>query len=1854
VLSWFRLFRAGRAFRSSGVFVLALTFLWALQIAPALCANQNTDKLPPVPPDPSARLSQSSVSAAAADETALLTVETPGRFSIRAQSGGGVALQLVDMMMGPGEVSGKAGVRDGRLDVLLDRGVYRLHSLGAAGATGDAKLSVTPFHSVEAGQGDVLRAGEASGELGDLEQRSYWIIVSSGAGASVEATGRALRDLRLWRNGADLVDLKPGVATLEPVAGHSMTRLRIDGAVEPGLYLVTAYGGAPAAWADGKAGNPFRIRVGPPQKLLGGWFEGVIDAFGSARFEIAPPATYVRLETPDVAPAQLSVARGAAEPMSAAITKTSREPIAVVNVPAKGKEPAIAEITGFEGQAFRLRALDPTSTLKVDQAGPHLIAVDVAGEGGDELPATVLLARFAKGKGTVVASKALHIARGEAWRGKFNFRGPSSLIFEVAGAGPVALSASGPGVVPTLEPLLGANAPRADGVIPWQWDVEAGFYMLKLDPIRDAAGVIDVTFGQPGLAPQVSPAPSRATIDFGLQNIDRGAYYEIFANAGPALTLGPRARKLPADLAAAPLILDEKAAAVVPDAPAAAPIPPRRPTGVEKPPKAVDKSLDKPVGKPVGKSGDKPADKPAPKSAANPKAVAKANPEPNPKPTPSPPPAPPAAQGGLTIPLRAPLGGVISATEVNGQPVALAFTNEIVAGASRTLAATIPASDHDRRIVISWSKAEPPAKIPAIPAPASVAALSAGEPQFFDLARDEGRDFRLEVAEGGLYRIETLGRLKASATIGTAFIPAIDQATGNGPGHNALLQNFLRAGSYRVRVSALDSEGHLGLVAHRATLIEAGALAPEQSARAALARDTGAAFAIEAPDAAAYRLDLYALGADFPARLEDSEGWPLTPPGPMATLTQHFEKGHYRLVVPPVETDARVVARLTEIVEPAAPQGHGPHPLAFDAAQAFQWREPAGADAPREPDRWSFALNGPAHVTLDISEGMGADILKLGDAPASIAKIAFKRGFDGLLEPGQYSVEARAIGRNDRLDYQLTLKSAEIQPGAPRVVDLPASIPFAIAADRIVSLTSFGDVELIGVLKDAAGNPVERVNGRIDDWNVALSRRLPAGTYHLDLAAAKAEDAPTGQENNSENSDNSQAADNSQASDNSDAAAASSGVESSDQSTSDQASSDDASAPSGDAAEPDADAAPDDNRSKLELHLALPETLQGPDLDLAGSAEVAGSDAHTLALPTVVAGGLLVVAAQASADCVLSLERQEAGGQWRVIGADRGRAPVVAAPTDADAARPWRISVWPVEGAASVKLAARRVDEPEQALGAVSLKPIEGLEPPIEVAAVAQKSKSLIILNEAPAGLRQGSTPGRELSAAAGGIIAPQSERVWFLARGPALDALQLTAVPPTLKTIPLDLADGDVATLSQPEPAPGSLRVYRAQSSFGQSGLDAGKGMGVAPAGDVSAALALDGGAPLRISNAGGGALRLSLDAFDLSAQPPVRADSHYAAAIPAGAAQRIALPASTEELEINLAPSAAAFLSDGDRAVTVWGGGKALSRRLKGAWTSVLFVNIGAETAPVSLALSPAADEQPLTAGAISKRFFGAAGSTSLRVEAVPGDRLIAAGARATFIGDDGAVLRGRSLILRGPGELILDHDAGLTAAWVENGEKSPWPSAPPQAVAPPRAIGLEGQAMTLALSPQTPVLLNARSTSPVILALDQGGALGDPVLYPAGAELHAYVGAGEARLRIYSPQDGALSGALDLTASPLVPVTEGVGEANALAPGEAALFVFDLAHAATIGVGVRADPDSATVRLLDASGNSLGEGVAQLRRLEAGRYIIEARAPADGPALVVRPAVIGLTPPSNGPPADVAQHYLELVGLKPASAP
>jgi hypothetical protein len=448
---------------------------------------------------------------------------------------------------------------------------------------------------------------------------------------------------------------------------------------------------------------------------------------------------------------------------------------------------------------------------------------------------------------------------------------------------------------------------------------------------------------------------------------------------------------------------------------------------------------------------------------------------------------------------------------------------------------------------------------------------------------------------------------------------------------------------------------------------------------------------------------------------------------------------------------------------------------------------------------------------------------------------------------------------------------------------------------------------------------------------------------------------------------------------------------------------------------------------------------------------------------------------------------------------------------------------------------------------------------------------------------------------------------------------------------------------------------VWRVQSTFGQPGLNAGRGMGVAQSSGSGSALAL-GGANLRIWNAGDGEpLRLRATAIDLDTKPAIAPDAEFSSVLGPRTAHPLSLRPGLKKVEINLVAGAAAILEGGEaKPITVWSGNDAVTRTLEGTWTSVTLLNTADKTAPVSLAVAPTQGGGTLTADRVMKRFFGAAGSLALRIEGHAGDRIAIAGATATFVSDSGAVIRGNAFALPDAGELILGHDGGLVVAWIERDGKSPWPAAAPKPLAAPQSVRLDGQAMRFSLRQDRPVLLHARTTAPVVLSLTQSSGDTGVMLFPAGAELHRYLGAGAAELRLYSPHEGPLAGSLELTATPVVPIAEGLGEAKAVAPGATALFGFEVTRAGPVGVGIRSEPDRAMVRLLDAAGKSLGDGVAQLHRLDPGRYFVEARIPATGRTTIVRPAVIGIKPPPSGPPPEVTLQYLEMVGLKPPHAP
>jgi hypothetical protein len=877
--------------------------------------------------------------------------------------------------------------------------------------------------------------------------------------------------------------------------------------------------------------------------------------------------------------------------------------------------------------------------------------------------------------------------------------------------------------------------------------------------------------------------------------------------------------------------------------------------------------------------------------------------------------------------------------------------------------------------------------------------------------------------------------------------------------------------------------------------------------------------------------------------------------------------------------------------------------LGFDATQKFEWREPEGKDAPRTPDAWEFSLAGAADIVLDVSDGMIVDLKRTDPDPKLIGKIIYKRGFSGTLPAGHYLAEASALGRNDRLDYELTLRSTQIQPATPRFVDLPATLLFAVAKDRVASLTTFGRTELKAVLRDDAdGRIIERLSGRADDWNIAPSRPLAAGAYRLELSALR---GGSGQ--------------------------------------------------SGDADKGDADAAPDSTNgdqpsaSAIEVRLALPDVSEAPALAFTGTAKVAEARVHQFALPRGEADSLTLVAAQSAAEVVLSLERRDADGSWRPAGLERGRAPVIAIPEDSDATRSWRVSAWAVDGgAAPIAVAARSLRMAAQPMGQVTLAPfpIDGFAQPVSIAAVAIPGASLVTLASPVPGLRQGSAPGRPLRLSEGGVLTPQSDRLWLVARGSAPQTVTIDALAQNAREIALALADGETGTIPPRAPADGQARVLVASSSFGQPGLAGGRGTGVAS----GSAITLAADKPLRVWNAGGAdGLRLRLVALDLDSRPPLTAGAALSLTLPAKSAQPIRLPAGSKHIALDLSPGIAAFAEGGDgHGVSVWAADASLSREADGGWTDILVVNTSDKPRAASLSQGPASGSAALAAGSVLTRFFGAAGSLTLRVDAKAGDRLGVGGATALFVSENGDVLRGTSFALPGPGELVLQHGTGLVAAWIENGTASPWPAVAAAETAMPQAVKLEGSAMRFRLKQDGPALLHARSSAPVILVFRQGDGAAAPILYPAGAEFHHYVAPGEAELALYSPHDGPLGGTLELSATPVKEMGEGLGEARALAPGGTALFGFEVTRAGSIGVGVRAEPDQATARLLDATGKLVGEGVTLFAKLEPGRYFLEVSAPASGGTLTLRPAIIGLAPPPAGPPPEIVKDYLEMVGL------
>lgn len=1739
---------------------------------------------------PGASLSHDSVPAAGCQE-AILSVSRFGRYAVTVTSPQGTALQLVDRMAGPGELRGEAGERDGRLDAFLDRGEYKIVAFSHAKGTGKARLETHGFRERNPASPLLVELKPVEGALDDFEQISYWLEVKQRGRVVLDAAGRNLADLRLWANGNWLVDAAPVTEVVEPRPGQPLLACRLSADLEPGYYLLTAYGGVSQPWAEDSGEHPFHLRFGIPRLPTVGRQRFTVSPFGTDRWLLPGKATYVRLELPEARPASLSVGLYDemrpfdAEGSQVTISKNSLVSVAETEVGQTSRDRAVT-VTVEAGQPYVLQHFDLGQPFwcggrfwELERGGKFWVSTVHSGDPQDSIDATAIVTRvdLRKPEWTHVEpflAQVVELAPERSWVRRCNLLDPLTLFLHVPKLGKYEVRSRGTAARFRIEPFL-TYKPEHYEPPPFResggtWDLDAGYYVLTAEPVK--VGILDLAIRAADsssigdlfqrLIGKGRPAEQsiQAAVQFPEVQLDTDHAYTVYLNQQPGVRAGLVLRRFPVDLAE-PL----------------------------------------PVIHPPGQT--------------------------------------------VSIPVRVPETGTLSASTEDDSQVEMA-----VDGGSWQRSPSVSAGEHkvalrtagDRPVRYALA-AEPTrlqasAPLPPLPDPARAVppdfpVLTDKAPHFLDLDRRSQATFLVRADKPALYRLESSGLLATEGNLRTRTITRFHASTENGVGRNFSIEQYLREGDYQLTVTTRgETKGHLGVTLHRADFIDGGMLSEGVPARIALRGGEGVAYRFTIAKAGEYRLRAMGVGTTFRCRLEDAEGWPIERPDIPASLTRHFEPGTYRLVLLPELVESRRVTLLQVVPAPLHFEGHGPHALPLAQQVEKVWMEPDG-EGERVPDTWEFTVPAPMDAAIELTGEMQGELQLVGgdESVTGVASLLPGRGWKGELSAGRHLLKVVCSRRNNRQPYQVAVRPEQLVAGLTREVHAPASVPVSVGSDGLVEIASFGSADVRGRLLDADGHLVASSDDRAGDWNFSIQRRLAPGAYRLDVEPVGAAEGNT-----------------------SISMRAPAEVEGPPLSLPVQAVLDlDQAVRIYPITVPDsAELFVATARSAEGAGCALEESSDGNWRTIASATGPVARVEVPLAKATWANGSLRYRVRVWSLDGRSSAVRLSAVAmtprhideQQLEIGLTASAMPGVdppAAVAAVDLTRPGVFHLgsglldvrWspdekvPTRASGNGLLTATgpvlwlfrdlpTADGGVRIQASRAFVPSDderGLQFPLQpdVPAVADLTRTregpvLALARSAgrPVGLRflekerskEALTAGKEMAAG------PSSAVAAFLGSRPV--AAVLWSAGEGGEPIDVRLRQWSFAPVAEEEAAWGAwqgavegvaARAYDLAAGHKRVQLALGENLvGVLSQGNQVESVHWADGEPfeetlettatrLTLLHTGEGTDRFHVEA--LAIEP----GQVTPALAPGKPYERTQLDAGTVRVPV----TAPAY--DPERPFVV---------HVRGAKGEAVLVGEDGRVArgadiPI----------RPLSPG-------GDAGGGTLLVPHAPGLILAWVDRRGEEARD-----------LWGPGP-------------------------PPAAirVEPPAAVTLRGVAQALELPFRMPVMLHVRSATPMVTLLQQGTAAPEIQVHPSGTVLDAYITGGTAQLALRAIGGGMLAGSVELTTSPVTPIREGLGDEVLLPGGATRLFSFTVAREGPVGVGVRAVPDVASCTLLDHAGQQLGSGVVQMPKLEPGTYLLEVHVPRDAGPARVRPALAGIELPGLGPPAEVMRRYMEMAGAEP----
>jgi hypothetical protein len=506
-------------------------------------------------PAQQARLSQTTVPATGTHD-ALLTVTQFGRYAIIASSKQGVALQLVDRMAGPGAIAGVPGQSDGRLDLFLDRGTYKIHIIADAHGTGIAKLRLLSFQELQTSPVQLVENKPVVGQLGDGQQISWWLNVPQRGTYDFEAGGRYLNELRLWKDGGWITADVPIAGESDADPEQPLALRQLSAQLEPGLYRLTAYGGPSMPWSSGAKDAPFLLRWGVPQLADSGRTVHTASLLGIDRYLIPGTAADVRLVLDKSVAASLFAQPYAPETMfesgnaqEADITKTSRDPVADLPLTDGGTTPWLVTVYRKPGAAYRLEVTNEqgNSAVIAPGYGDALIATTLQGDPDDELDPGFILVNVNQ---SVVQSSVINLNTALPWRRRFNLLGVTQTFLHTGSNINLKIDGNAQFIVDRF--LI--NAPP-DRVVPTPkpsggvWTLTPGYYVLDVLPLPNGLGVTTMSMYADGTPPPVQDSPRLPAALFPDVMIDPINGLTLFSSFADNVGWGLRPESLPAALA---------------------------------------------------------------------------------------------------------------------------------------------------------------------------------------------------------------------------------------------------------------------------------------------------------------------------------------------------------------------------------------------------------------------------------------------------------------------------------------------------------------------------------------------------------------------------------------------------------------------------------------------------------------------------------------------------------------------------------------------------------------------------------------------------------------------------------------------------------------------------------------------------------------------------------------------------------------------------------------------------------------------------------------------------------------------------------------------------------------------------------------------------------------------------------------------------------------------------------------------------------------------------------------------------------------------------------------------------------